>query len=196
MHTELMPYSTPFREDLCPPPTHASMHAAHTHTHTCRAETHGDAACSLRMLLVVEPVQELILADLMPINALRNLAMLAADTPLEMMLDVDLVPSSNLAGRFLGGEPQAARRRQLSAAAVAAEEEAEEGGDAEWEDAADPGTPGEAEALGRWVFVASCAHLLLLPLRCELSEVFVLFGCRSTLCGAIAWCPVTSCFLC
>lgn len=74
---------------------------------------HGDAACSLRMLLAVEPMQDEVLMDLMPINALRNLALLAADTPLALMLDVDLIPSASLNQLFLGGKQ--AKGRQLAA---------------------------------------------------------------------------------
>ncbi|GLC43921.1 hypothetical protein PLESTM_001535900 [Pleodorina starrii] len=63
--------------------------------------TSSSSACSLRLLLLYEVVGDEMLAALMPINALRNAAFLAADTPLVAMVDVDLSPSWSLAGQVL-----------------------------------------------------------------------------------------------
>ncbi|GLC73391.1 hypothetical protein PLESTF_001370300 [Pleodorina starrii] len=64
-------------------------------------------ACSLRLLLLYELVGDEMLAALMPINALRNAAFLAADTPLVAMVDVDLSPSWSLAGQVLADSESA-----------------------------------------------------------------------------------------
>ncbi|GIL83181.1 hypothetical protein Vretimale_11425 [Volvox reticuliferus] len=50
----------------------------------------GFGACSLRLLLLSETLKDEALSVLMPINILRNAGMLAADTPLAAMVDVDL----------------------------------------------------------------------------------------------------------
>ncbi|GIL84619.1 hypothetical protein Vretimale_14563 [Volvox reticuliferus] len=52
--------------------------------------------CSLRMLLLSEVVADRALASLVPINALRNAALLAIRTPLAAMIDVDLAISDSL----------------------------------------------------------------------------------------------------
>ncbi|GLC76803.1 hypothetical protein PLESTF_001837400 [Pleodorina starrii] len=69
----------------------------------------SSSACSLRLLLLYEVVGDEMLAALMPINALRNAAFLAADTPLVAMVDVDLSPSGSLAGQVLADSGRAAR---------------------------------------------------------------------------------------
>jgi hypothetical protein len=53
-------------------------------------------ACSLRMLLLTELTADRALAALVPINALRNAALLAIRTPLVAMIDVDLAISGSL----------------------------------------------------------------------------------------------------
>ncbi|GLC43919.1 hypothetical protein PLESTM_001535700 [Pleodorina starrii] len=68
----------------------------------------SSSACSLRLLLLYELVGDEMLAALMPINALRNAAFLAADTPLVAMVDVDLSPSWSLAGQVLADSKRAA----------------------------------------------------------------------------------------
>ncbi|GLC43923.1 hypothetical protein PLESTF_001369800 [Pleodorina starrii] len=71
-------------------------------------------ACSLRLLLLYEVVGDEMLAALMPINALRNAAFLAADTPLVAMVDVDLSPSWSLAGQVLADSKRASALQQQS----------------------------------------------------------------------------------
>lgn len=50
------------------------------------------------LMLVIEPVSDASIASLLPINALRNIALVAAATPLIAMVDVDLLLSSSLEG--------------------------------------------------------------------------------------------------
>ncbi|GIL65166.1 hypothetical protein Vafri_18964 [Volvox africanus] len=52
--------------------------------------------CSLRLLLLTEVSADRALASLVPINALRNAALLAIRTPLAAMIDVDLAISDSL----------------------------------------------------------------------------------------------------
>jgi hypothetical protein len=56
----------------------------------------GPKACSLSALLVTELVDES-LEEHLPINSLRNQAVLLAQTPLVAMLDADMVVSRTLA---------------------------------------------------------------------------------------------------
>jgi hypothetical protein len=56
----------------------------------------GPKACSLSTLLVTELVDES-LEEHLPINSLRNQAVLLAQTPLVAMLDADMVVSRTLA---------------------------------------------------------------------------------------------------
>ncbi|GLC33399.1 hypothetical protein PLESTF_000437700 [Pleodorina starrii] len=73
--------------------------AANASTNSSRAfmgPTPGFRACSLRLLLFSELLGEAALTVLMPLNALRNAAMLAADTPVAAMVDVDLCMSRGL----------------------------------------------------------------------------------------------------
>jgi len=53
-------------------------------------------ACQLEVAIYSEVVAETAVADLLPINALRNAASLPARTPLVLLLDVDMLISSNL----------------------------------------------------------------------------------------------------
>jgi Glycosyl-transferase for dystroglycan len=67
----------------------------------CRLEALANG-CNLDVLLLYEHVDESSsgtppITDLLPINALRNHALLQARTPLVIMLDVDLLPSDSLA---------------------------------------------------------------------------------------------------
>ena len=62
-------------------------------------EAAGASACSLTALLLYEAVADPALAALVPINALRDAALLPAATPLVAMVDVDLAPSASLAGQ-------------------------------------------------------------------------------------------------
>jgi hypothetical protein len=59
-------------------------------------ENLGPSACSLSILLVTELVDDS-LEDHLPINSLRNQAVLLAQTPLVAMLDADMVVSRSLA---------------------------------------------------------------------------------------------------
>ncbi|KAG2489433.1 hypothetical protein HYH03_012070 [Edaphochlamys debaryana] len=69
--------------------------------------------CCLRLLLLVEVVADPALSGLVPINALRNAALLAVTSPLAAMVDVDLAPSGGLAALLRDEE----RVRQLQAGA-------------------------------------------------------------------------------
>lgn len=62
----------------------------------CRMDGLGPKACSLSVLLVTELVDES-LEEHLPINSLRNQAVLLAQTPLVAMLDADMVVSRTLA---------------------------------------------------------------------------------------------------
>ncbi len=53
-------------------------------------------SCALRLLLTYELVSEDMLGRLLPVNSLRNTALLAADSELVAMVDVDLLPSKTL----------------------------------------------------------------------------------------------------
>ncbi|GIL67986.1 hypothetical protein Vafri_21247 [Volvox africanus] len=65
------------------------------------------AACNLRLLLVAELVADEQMAIIMPINAIRNAAFLAVDSPLAAMVDVDLSISAGLAARVLRNQTRA-----------------------------------------------------------------------------------------
>lgn len=56
----------------------------------------GPNACTLSVLLVTELVDES-LQEHLPVNSLRNQAVLLAQTPLVAMLDADMVVSKSLA---------------------------------------------------------------------------------------------------
>lgn len=58
-------------------------------------------ACSLNMMLLVETVAEESMQWMLPINVLRNYAVMAARTRLVAMVDVDLLPSVGLADWML-----------------------------------------------------------------------------------------------
>ncbi|KAJ9522839.1 hypothetical protein QJQ45_023625, partial [Haematococcus lacustris] len=59
-------------------------------------------SCAMRLLLVTELLGEQSALLLFPINSLRNVALLAADTPLVAMIDVDMMLSSTLSDEFGG----------------------------------------------------------------------------------------------
>ncbi|PNW88729.1 hypothetical protein CHLRE_01g041850v5 [Chlamydomonas reinhardtii] len=80
-----------------------------------RMEAAGASACSLTALLLYEAVADPALAALVPINALRDAALLPAATPLVAMVDVDLAPSASLAGQVAA--PGQERLAQLQRAA-------------------------------------------------------------------------------
>lgn len=63
--------------------------------------------CQLRVLILYELLDSPFLADVLPLNALRNAAILAATTPMVAMLDVDMLVSKNLVDRLAEtGDPQ------------------------------------------------------------------------------------------
>ncbi|KAJ9522014.1 hypothetical protein QJQ45_005050 [Haematococcus lacustris] len=59
-------------------------------------------SCAMRLLLVTELLGEQSALLLFPINSLRNVALLASDTPLVAMIDVDMMLSSTLSDEFGG----------------------------------------------------------------------------------------------
>ncbi|KXZ49816.1 hypothetical protein GPECTOR_19g267 [Gonium pectorale] len=69
-------------------------------------------ACSMRLMLLTEFTSDPALAALVPINSLRNAALLAVRTPLAAMIDVDLALSDSMM-RMLA---DAKRLRELQAA--------------------------------------------------------------------------------
>ena len=62
----------------------------------CRLEEERSQACQLELALYSEVVAEPAVADLLPINALRNAATLPARTRLVLLLDVDMLISTGL----------------------------------------------------------------------------------------------------
>lgn len=60
------------------------------------AALQGGGGCQLRLLLVVELFSDPQAATLYPVNTLRNVARLMADTPLAAAIDVDMLPSATL----------------------------------------------------------------------------------------------------
>lgn len=63
--------------------------------HSLRLEADPET-CSLDLMLLVETVAEPNMQWMLPINVLRNYAMLATRSRLVAMVDVDLVPSVGL----------------------------------------------------------------------------------------------------
>ncbi|GIM13709.1 hypothetical protein Vretimale_16783 [Volvox reticuliferus] len=61
-------------------------------------EAAANTSCALRLLLLYEIVVQEALAVLMPINIMRNAALIATDSDLVAMLDVDLSANKDLAG--------------------------------------------------------------------------------------------------
>lgn len=59
-------------------------------------ETAGPSSCSLTVFLVTEVIDQS-LEEHLPINTMRNQAVLLAQTPLIAMLDADMVVSQSLA---------------------------------------------------------------------------------------------------
>ncbi|GIL90828.1 hypothetical protein Vretimale_16784 [Volvox reticuliferus] len=63
-----------------------------------RNEAAANTSCALRLMLLYEIVVQEALAMLMPINIMRNTALIATDSDLVAMLDVDLSANKDLAG--------------------------------------------------------------------------------------------------
>ena len=61
-----------------------------------RESVGGRAGCRITLLLLYEQLLDTTVAALLPINALRNAALVAAETPLVAMVDVDLLLSRGL----------------------------------------------------------------------------------------------------
>ncbi len=84
--------------------------------YTCvlhRMEAATDA-CALRLLIVYEVLQDSVMHMLIPINSLRNMALLAATTPLVSMIDVDLIVSASLGEQLISGPKQQRSGRYVS----------------------------------------------------------------------------------
>jgi hypothetical protein len=75
-----------------------------------RAESHPEW-CALDVAVVFEVVGDDLTAAVLPVNAMRNLALLQARTPLVAMLDVDLLPSSSLSDWLLLDDDRGGRRK-------------------------------------------------------------------------------------
>ncbi|GIL67196.1 hypothetical protein Vafri_20632 [Volvox africanus] len=73
-----------------------------------KRDTATSSSCTLRLMMVYEMVGDGQMSVLMPVNALRNIAMLAVDTPLASMVDVDLSVSWSLAGHVMSNKTRAA----------------------------------------------------------------------------------------
>jgi hypothetical protein len=71
----------------------------------CRVATLS-GYCQLRVLVAYEHVSHRFLANLIPINALRNMAIVASTTPLVTMIDVDLLTSRQLGEQLISGDTQ------------------------------------------------------------------------------------------
>lgn len=57
-------------------------------------------SCQLLLMLLYEVVRDEATASLLPINTLRNAALMSATSPLVAMIDVDLLLSSSLAAEL------------------------------------------------------------------------------------------------
>lgn len=68
----------------------------HPVSDACRLDA-DNSTCHLNVLLMYELYHDNIMASLLPINGLRNAALLAVTTPLAAMVDVDLLVSASLA---------------------------------------------------------------------------------------------------
>lgn len=69
---------------------------------------HGFGVCQLFIMLLYEVVGDVFMEALLPINLLRNAALLPAQTPLVAMVDVDLLISGSAAEEVL--HPESARK--------------------------------------------------------------------------------------
>mmetsp|Transcript_13298 Transcript_13298/g.23396 ORF Transcript_13298/g.23396 Transcript_13298/m.23396 type:complete len:454 (+) Transcript_13298:14-1375(+) len=69
--------------------------------------------CQLTLLVLYEVVALQFLAGLIPINSLRNVAILATSTPLVAMVDVDLLLSASLGQELITGADHELKLKQL-----------------------------------------------------------------------------------
>lgn len=76
-------------------------------------ETSGPGTCSLTVFLVTELIDES-LEEHLPINSMRNQAVLLAQTPLIAMLDADMVVSKSLAESLTDPEEAEVRESTYS----------------------------------------------------------------------------------
>ena len=74
--------------------------AIHNSNVLCRSEA-STGGCQLTVLLLYELLLDTTVLSLLPINALRNAALMAARTPLVAMVDVDLMLSRDLSKELL-----------------------------------------------------------------------------------------------
>lgn len=82
---------------VCPPVTNVPAQPVSLPLSALHSSEQSTTGCQLRLLLLYELVDDPHIAALLPINTLRNAALLAASTPLVAMVDVDLLVSAALA---------------------------------------------------------------------------------------------------
>lgn len=88
-----------------PPGARATLDAAAASVARLHARAEQDpTGCALDVLVLFETVRDALMPAVLPVNAMRNYALLQARTPLVVMADVDLLPSRSLSSWLLGGK--------------------------------------------------------------------------------------------